>query len=177
MSKPQSRPSVLTWIFAIAGLIAWLAGTLGYAPLMIVHPVAYVLILVAAVIAEPLVGRSGASNLQLGYAVAAWLMVALISVTEALPLGGILFFGFLALTMTFIYFHPSFRLKTRVTLYLVLLAIAWAPTIYGVVTPDEADNAFGAGARSALLGEAVAVSAIFFGFAIRWLAVERGRDD
>lgn len=176
MSKQTSRPSTLAWTFAGVGLAMWSVGTMGWLPVTFLHPIGYALLFAAALTAEPLMGRSSASNLQLAYTVVGWLMVALIAVTEGLSLGGILFFGLIALTMTFIYFHPIFRLSTRVSLYLVLLLIVWAPPLYGIAVPTGADEIFGAGTRAALTVLALLVSAIFFGLTVRWLTVQKGSE-
>lgn len=175
MSKPEQQPPILTWILAGSGVGFWVVGTMGWVPVGVFHPLSYVLLLIAAVTADRVVGRTSASNLQLGYTVVAWLMVALISVTEALPLGAMVFFAAIALTMTLMYFHPSFSLSTRVSLYLLLLMVVWAPALYGVVRPDDSDAYFGPGARNGLLVVALAVSALFFGFTIRWLTVRGGK--
>ena len=172
MSKPDSQQSILTWVLASVGFTLWAIGTMGWAPDTLLHPISYVLIFAAAA-ADSVVGREGASTLQLGYAVLAWLMVALIAVTEALSLGDIIFFSLIALLMTVLFFHPSFRLKTRVTLYFILLAVVWAPTLYGILSPESADGVLGAGIRPALTVEALVVSAIFFTFAIRWLTARK----
>ena len=177
MSKPSPQPSILTWILAGTGLGLWAIGTMGWVPDAFLHPISYVLILAAALTADPVIGRTGGSNLQLFYTVIAWLMVALIAVTEALSFGGILFFALIALTMTFMFFHPSFRLKTRITLYLVLVATVWTPVLYGVMSPEAAESLFGPGTRMALLALALGVSTLFVGFARRWLTVRKPGED
>ena len=162
---------------ASVSVLLWLAGALGYVDPTWAHPLSYVGLIAAAFLADRHLGRESAANLQLGLNLVAWLLVAFLVVVEGLNLGGLIFFGLIALTVTTVFFQTAFRLSKRLSLYTILLALAWGPVVYCGIYPSYSADSYGPAGFQVFMLLAFGITIFFIVMLVRWLMMEAAHQE